>query len=57
MVSSRILDSKVLKMVIKFEYFFFFLIRRHNGECNVRNFSRCLFSMSSYVLVFKIRVL
>ena len=33
-LSSRLVDSKVLGMIIK------------NGECNVRNFSEFLFGMS-----------
>ena len=35
MVSSRVIDSKVLGMAIQFSIF---LIRRQNGECNVRKF-------------------
>ena len=31
--------------------------KMHNGECNVRNFRRFLFGMSSYVPAFKVRVL
>ena len=50
-VSSRIVDSKVLRMVIQFEYFF--LIRRQIGECNVRNFRGFLFDMSPDVPAFK----
>ena len=54
MVSSRVLDSKVLRIAIQFQYFF--LIRRQNGECNVRNFRRFLFGMSLDVPAFKVHV-
>ena len=40
MVSLRVVDSKVPRMAIQFEYFL--LIKRYNGECNVRNFRRFL---------------
>ena len=50
------MDSKVLRMAIQFEYFFF-LIRRHNDECNVRKFRRFLFGMNPDVPAFKVRVL
>ena len=58
MVSSREVDSKVtvLRMAIQFEYSFF-IIKRQNGECFVRNFRRFLFGMSPDGPVFKIRVL
>ena len=46
-VSSRIVDSKVLRTAIQFEYFFSIKRLNHvNGECNVRNFRRFLFGMS-----------
>ena len=35
---------------------FFFLIRRQNDDCNVKNFKRFLFGMSHDVLEFKVRV-
>ena len=34
MLSSKEVDSKILRMAVQFEYFFF-LIRRQNGECYV----------------------
>ena len=43
-LSSRVVDSTVLRMDIQFEYFF--SDKKENGECNVRNFRRFLFSMS-----------
>ena len=52
---SRIVDSKVLRVAIQFEVFFF-LIKRQNGECNVRNFRRFLFGMSPDVPAFKVHV-
>ena len=52
MVSLRVIDSKVLWMATQFEYFF--LIKRQNGECNVRNFRRFFFGMSPDVPAFKI---
>ena len=51
MVSSREVDSKLLRMSIHFEYYF--LIRRQNGKCNVRNFKQFLFGMSPDVPAFK----
>ena len=54
MVESREVDSKVLRMTIKFEYFF--LIKRQHGECNNRNFRGFLFGMSPDVPAFKARV-
>ena len=56
MVSSREVDSKVLKMAIQYEYFFF-LIKKQNGESNVRNFRRFLFGMSLDVPALKVHVL
>ena len=56
MVSSRVVDSKVPRMVIQREYFFF-LIKMQKGECNVRNFRRFLFGMNPDVPAFKLRVL
>ena len=35
----------------------FVLLKRQNGECNVRNFRRFLFGMSPDVPVFEVRVL
>ena len=55
MVSSRVVVSKVFRMAIRFEYFFF-LIRRQNGECNVRNFRRFLYGTRPDVLAFKVSV-
>ena len=52
MISSRAVDSKVLRMAIQFEYFFF-LIKRQNGEHNDRNFRRFLFGMSPNVMASK----
>ena len=54
MVSSRVVDSKILRMVIQFD--FFFLIRRQNGECNVRSFREFLFGMSPDVPAFKVHI-
>ena len=54
MVSPRVVDSKVLRMAFQFEYFFF-LIKRQNDECNVRNFRRFLFGMNPDVPAFKVR--
>ena len=52
--SSRVVDSKVLRMAIQF-WHFFLLIRGQNGKCtNVRNFRRFLFGMSLDVPVFKV---
>ena len=48
----KVADSKVLRMAIQFEYFF--LIKRQNGECNVRNFRRFLFGMSPDIPAFKV---
>ena len=50
MVSSRVVDSKVLRMAIQFDY-----LKRQNGECNVRN-KRFLFGMSPDVPAFKVHV-
>ena len=36
---------------------FFFLIKRQNGKCNVRNFRLFLFVMSPDELAFKVRIL
>ena len=47
MVSLSVIYSKVLGTVIDLEYFF--LIRRQNGECNVKDFRRFLFGMSPHV--------
>ena len=44
---------KVLRKAIPFE---FFLIKRQNGDCNVRNFRWFLFGMSPGVPAFKVRV-
>ena len=56
MVSSRVVDSKVLEMAIQFEYFFF-LKRGQDSECNVRNSERLiLFGMSPDVPAVKVRV-
>ena len=41
-------------MAIHFEYFF--LIKRQNGECNVRNFRRILFGTSHDLTAFEVRV-
>ena len=49
MVSLRVVDSKV----IQFGYFFF-LIRRQNVECNIKNLRRFLFGISLDVLAFKV---
>ena len=57
-VSSRVVESKVLRMAIQFEYFFLIDLRQ-NGECigpNVRDFRRFLFGMSPDVPAFKVRV-
>ena len=43
MVSSSVVDCKVLRMTIQFELFF--LIRRQNGKCSVRSFGRFFFGM------------
>ena len=43
MDSSRIIDFRVPRMATKFKYFF--LIKRQNGDCNVRNFRQFLFGM------------
>ena len=51
MVSSKEVDSKVLRMAIKLT---FFVRKRQNGECDIRNFRRCFFCMSSDVLAFKV---
>ena len=55
MVSSRVVDFKVLWMAIQFEYFFF-LIKRQNCESNIYNFRRFLFGMSPDEPAFKVRV-
>ena len=55
MVSSRVVDSKVFRMAIQFEYFF--LIKRQSGKCSVRHFRRFLFDMSPDVQAFKVRIL
>ena len=49
MASSRVADSKVLRMAIQFQHFF--TIKRQNGKCNVRNFRQLLFGMSPDVPV------
>ena len=54
LVSSREVDFKVLRMAIQFQYFF--MIKRQNGECNVRNFGRSLFG-KSHVPALKVLVL
>ena len=54
MVSSKEIDSKVLRMSIKFKYCY---EKRQNGECNVRNYRRVFFGMSSDVPAFNVRVL
>ena len=59
MVSSREVDSKVLKMAIQFEHFSDKKQtnkQKQNGECNVRNLRRFLFGMSADVPAFKVRV-
>ena len=56
MISSGVLDSKVLRMAIQFEYFFIIMIIRRNGECNIRNFRQFLFGMSHDVPAFKVHV-
>ena len=53
MVSLSVVGFKVLKMAIKRGYFFF-LIKRQNDECDVRNFRRFLFVMSPDVPAFKV---
>ena len=50
MVSWRVVDSKVLRMAIQFEYFL--LIKRQNGECNARHLRRFLFS-TVWVLMYQ----
>ena len=52
MISSRVIDFKVLRTAIQFEVFL--LMKRLNGKCNVRNFRRFLFGMSPDVPVFKV---
>ena len=52
-VSSRVVDSKVLRMTIRSV---FLLRKRQNGECNVRNFRRFLFGKSPDVPAFKVHV-
>ena len=52
-VSSGVVDSKVLR-IHGHSVSVFFLIRRQNGKCNVRNFRRFLFGMSPDVLAFKV---
>ena len=54
MVSSKEVDSKVLRMAIQFEYFF--SDKRQNGKYNVKHFKRFLFCMSLDVPAFKVRV-
>ena len=54
-VSSRVRGSKVPRMAIQFEYFFW--QKRQNGECNVKQFTRFLFGMRPDVPVFKVLVL
>ena len=55
MVSFGVVDSNVPRIVIQFEYLV--LLKRQNGEWNVRNFRGFLFGMSPDVQVFKVRVL
>ena len=54
MISVIVLDYKVLRMAIQFD---FFPQRSQNGECNVRIFRRFFFNgMSPDVPSFKVRV-
>ena len=55
MASSKAVYSKVLRMAIQFEYFFF-VMKRQNGECNAINHVEFLFGMSFDVPAFKVRV-
>ena len=52
-VSSRVVDSKVLRMAIQFEYLS--LVKRKIGKCNVRNFRWFHFGMCPDVPAFKVR--
>ena len=52
MVLLRVVDSKVLRVAK-----YFFLIKRQNGESNVKKFRRCFYGMSPYALAFKVRFL
>ena len=52
MVSLRVVGSKVPRMAIQSEYFF--LIKRQNDKCNVRNFRWFLFGMSPDVPTLKV---
>ena len=54
-VSSNVVDFKVLSTAIKCEYFFF-LIKTQNGECNIRNFKQFLLGISPDIPAFKLRV-
>ena len=51
MVSSREVDSTVLRMALQLEYF---SDKKENGECNVRHFTPFLFGMSPDVPAFKV---